>query len=261
MQAGAVFRAVRLRHGWSQGQAAAAAGMCRSVVSSIERGKFEETSFRAARRLAAALGISMTVETRWRGAESARLLDEKHALLVRAVVGRLATQGWQPLPEHTFSIYGERGSIDVLAWSPANRAVLAIEVKTRLPDIQDLLSTMDRKRRLLRTIARAEGWSPLFQASVLVLPEETWARHAIRRFDTVFDAALPARTIEVRHWLDRPQRDLRGIWFLLDDGTGSRKRDLHGSMRVATRRPGAAAVGPRSAAARGAAAPGESGSQ
>jgi transcriptional regulator with XRE-family HTH domain len=246
VQSGAVFRAVRLRHGWSQSQAAAAAGICRSVVSSIERGKFEETSFRAARLLAASLGISMTVETRWRGAEAARLLDERHALLVRAVTGRLAALGWQPLPEHTFSIYGERGSIDVLGCRPADRAVVAVEVKTRLPDIQDLLVTMDRKRRLLRTIARAEGWSPLVQASVLVLPDETWARNAVRRFDPIFDAALPARTIEVRHWLKRPQHDLRGIWFLLDDGTGCRTRDSRHSMRVATRRPGARAACPGS---------------
>lgn len=112
---GSVFRAVRIRRGMSQSQVAEAAGISRAVVSSIERGLLEGTSMRLVRRVSTALGISLELEARWRGAEAATLLDERHARLVRAVVARLTGLGWQAFPEHTFNVWGERGSVDVLA--------------------------------------------------------------------------------------------------------------------------------------------------
>jgi len=249
---GSVFRAVRIRRGMSQSQVAEAAGISRAVVSIIERGLLDDTSLRMIGRVSAALGISCELEARWRGAETATLLDERHARLVQLVVTRLIRLGWQVLPEHTFSIWGERGSIDVLAWHPARRAVLVIEVKTRLADLQDLLSTMDRKRRLASSIARAEGWKPLGVGSLLVLPGETWARTAVGRFDSVFSAALPERSTVVGAWLKAPDRDLRGIWFL-KDAPGSTKCRRGGVMRVRPRR--AAASGDDSRSESGASGP------
>jgi transcriptional regulator with XRE-family HTH domain len=244
---GSVFRAVRIRRGMSQGQVAEAAGVSRTAVSTIERGVLENSSLRIIGRVSAALGISCAFEARWRGAETAALLDERHARVVQLAVARLTRLGWQVFPEHTFSIWGERGSTDVLAWHPVRRAVLVIEVKTRLADLQDLLSTMDRKRRLAPSIARSEDWGPLFIGSLLVLPGETWARTAVGRFDSVFTAALPERAAEVSAWLRAPDRDLRGIWFL-KDAQRSTKRRRGGVMRVRPRRPSAASQSPRSEA-------------
>lgn len=229
----------------SQSQVAEAAGVSRTVVSTIERGLLEDCSLRLIGRVSATLGISCELEARWRGAETAALLDERHARLVQLAVARLTKLGWQVLPEHTFSIWGERGSIDVLAWHGVHRAVLVIEVKTRLVDLQDLLSTMNRKRRLARSIARAEGWRPLLVGSVLVLPGETWARAAVSRFDSVFAAALPERSTVVRAWLRAPDRDLRAIWFL-KDAQGGTKRRKGGVLRVRPRRATATSLSSRS---------------
>jgi transcriptional regulator with XRE-family HTH domain len=242
---GSIFRAVRIRRGMSQSQVAAAAGVSRTAVSTIERGLLEDSSLRLIGRVSATLGISCEFEARWRGAEMATLLDERHARLVQLMVTRLTRLGWQVFPEHTFSIWGERGAIDILAWHPVRRAVLAIEVKTRLADLQDLLSTMDRKRRLAPSIARAEGWKPLLVGSLLVLPGETWARTAVKRFDSVFAAALSERSVEVGTWLKEPDRDLRGIWFL-KDGQGNTKRRTGGVMRVRPRPSSVACRSPRS---------------
>jgi transcriptional regulator with XRE-family HTH domain len=233
---GSAVRAVRIRRGLTQAQVAASAGVSRSLVSLIERGRAEETTIRAVRQVSTTLGLSVALTARWRGAEMAKLLDEAHASLVRAVVRRLTTAGWTIRPEHTFSIWGERGSIDVLAWHPSFRALLCVECKTRLPDLQDLLSTMDRKRRLAPAVARLEGWNPAFVGSVLILPEQTWARNAMRRSGDVLDSALPARTVEIRRWLGCPSGDLRGIWFLLNDSGTNTKRRSGGQMRVRQRR-------------------------
>ena len=63
-------------------------------------------------------------------------------------------------PEVSCSIWGERGSIDLLAWQPRRRALLVIEVKTEITDVGATLATLDRKRRLAPAIVRElEGWT------------------------------------------------------------------------------------------------------
>jgi hypothetical protein len=159
-------------------------------------------------------------------------------------VGSVA-MGWQTLPEHTFNEWGERGSIDCFAWLPGGRAVLCVEIKTRLADLQDLLSTEDRKRRLAPILARKLGWNPVVVGSLIALPEETWARNAVTRYRSIFDAKFPLRATEIRRWLKKPVGDAGGIWFLLNDATGDAKRSPGGSMRVRPRKPNAEASNSR----------------
>jgi transcriptional regulator with XRE-family HTH domain len=230
----------------SQAQVADAAGVGRSVVSLVEQGRLEETSFRSVRRIGSVLGISLPIEPNWRGAELAKLLDERHSVLVRAVIDQLSAHGWQALPEHTFNEWGERGSIDIFAWQAVRRAVLCLEVKTRLVDLQDLLSTEDRKRRLAPNLARRLGWKPLLVGSILVVPDETWARNAVDRCRSVFDAKFPLRTADVRRWLKSPDRDVGGIWFLVNAAPDGTKQRLGGVMRVRARRPPAETARSRS---------------
>ena len=49
-----------------------------------------------------------------------RLVDRAHAALVDYVVGWLRDD-WEVVVEYTFNRYGERGSVDVLAWHAATR--------------------------------------------------------------------------------------------------------------------------------------------
>ncbi len=187
--------------------------MSRALVAVIEGGGLESSSVRTVRRISGALGISIWLDPRWRGADLAKLLDERHALMVREVVRRLEAAGWRTRAEATFSIRGERGSVDVLASHPGTRAMACIEVKTKLADLQDLLSTMDRKRRLAPALARELGWECGVVASILVLPAESWARHGVDRFAPLFDSALPERTRGILAWIHQPDRALNGIWF------------------------------------------------
>ena len=236
VQVGSVIRAVRIRRGLRQSDVASTAGVSPALVSSIERGLFEATSVRAVRRVGAAVGVSLPFAPRWRGSELARLLDARHAAMVREVVTRLTGLGWQAMPEHTFSIYGEHGSIDVFARHRASGAVLVVEVKTRIVDLQDLLATLDRKRRLAPRLARELGWRPDVVGAVVAVPVETQIRHAIAAHRAVFDAACPADTRAVRRWLNRPEHPLRGVWFVLNFSHGSAKRGPGASIRVRPRR-------------------------
>jgi hypothetical protein len=224
---------------------ARAARVSQPLVSQLERGDLGATSVQTLRRVAAAVGVSLPFTPRWRGVDLTKLLDERHAWTVRDVVARLQTLGWVAVPEHTFNVRGEGGSIDVLAWLPDARALLVVEVKTVLADLQDLLSTFDRKRRLAPGLARGLGWNPLVIGALIVMPAETHARSAVARFGPVFDAAYPSRGLPVQRWLRRPERDIRGLWFL-NITPGDPKHRSGGSMRVRPKRQGLARAIPRS---------------
>ena len=74
-------------------------------------------------------------------------------------------------------MYGERGSIDLLAWHEASRTLLVIEFKTELTSIEETLRRHDSKVRLAPGIARERfGWDPAVDARLLVLPEDRTAR-------------------------------------------------------------------------------------
>jgi transcriptional regulator with XRE-family HTH domain len=211
------IRAVRRRKGWRQGDLAAAAGVSRSQVGRIERGESGSLSLNTVRQLAEASGGSVDIVLRWQGEGLARLLDEDHARLVERVVGHLGDLGWVVAVEVSFSRFGERGSIDILAVNSARRALLVIEVKSVTPDMQAMLSGLDRKARLGPSIAKERGWDPVVVARVLVIGDTRTNRRRLGVHASTIAAALPAGTREVRRCLADPVAPgVAGVWFLSD---------------------------------------------
>jgi transcriptional regulator with XRE-family HTH domain len=212
---GATFRAVRIRRGWRQIDVADRAGVHRSVISAIERGHLEHVSVGTLLRVARALDIQLTFTTRWRGGDLDRLLSSRHSSLHEAVARWFGTEmpGWLLAPEVSFSIYGERGIIDILAWHPGERALLVIELKTDIVDVNDLIGSMDRRRRLASRIAHEKGWDPL-------------AAHR-----TVLRNAFPVDGRAMPGWLKRPNRvvDAMSFW---ERGTKGERGDLAARRRV-----------------------------
>jgi len=184
-------------------------------VSGLERGFVEGMTVGTLRAISRALDMPAIVSLGWRSPEVERLRDRLHAAMVEHVVSTLASLGWETAPEHSFNHYGERGWADVLAWHAAERALLVVETKTRLWDLQDTLGALDRKRRRLPGVAtRQLNWRARWVGVILVLPELSTHRHVVERHSATFRSALPARQAEVRNWLASPTRDLRGLWFL-----------------------------------------------
>jgi hypothetical protein len=111
---------------------------------------------------------------------------------------------WVAEPEVSFSIYGERGIIDVLAWHPTRRILLVIELKTEIVDVNETLGTLDRKRRLAAEIARKRGWHPETVATWLVIAPGRTNRRTIAEHVAVLRAKLPADGTAIRRWLRDP---------------------------------------------------------
>ena len=143
------------------------------------------------------------------------MLDERHARLVEAAIRLFGRRGWETAAEVTFSEYGERGSVDVLAGYRPTLAVAVCEVKGSLGSLEETNRLLDAKERLAPRIAMHRfGWSPRIVGRILIVPEDRTIRRTIVRHAETMGVVYPARGREVREWLHRPDRPIRGIWFL-----------------------------------------------
>jgi transcriptional regulator with XRE-family HTH domain len=230
---GLVLRALRRRRGWRQADVASRATTSQATISRAERGHLETLSVRALRSICAALEVKLDLLPRWRGAELDRLLDEDHAALVGAIAAILERLGWTVAVEVTYSRYGERGSIDILAGQRSRRAVVVIEVKTQLVSIEETARRLDQKSRLGADVARERfGWDAASVSRILVLPDRWPERRRAVRHASLLHLLFPVQGRAVRAWLRSPAERIQGLWFhtVRHDLTG--KRNQPAPMRV-----------------------------
>jgi transcriptional regulator with XRE-family HTH domain len=204
----------------------------RSFVSKLERGRGRTADLGRIEKVCRALGADIDVRVRWRGEGLDRLLDEAHAGLVDQVVGRLGRRGWQVALEVTFNEYGDRGSIDVFAWHQPTRSLLVVEIKSVVADAQGTLAPLDRKVRVAPKLARDRGWVAGHVSRLLVIEEGATNRRRVDGFAGLFEAALPARNVEVRRWIAAPVGQINGLAFLSSATQGSTRRTTAGRQRV-----------------------------
>jgi hypothetical protein len=161
-----------------------------STISLIERGHLDRLAVSTIRTVFATVDARFDPVVTRRGGSIDRLLDERHSHLVGAVADVLRANEWFVELEVSFSVYGERGSIDLLAYHPATRTMLVIEVKTELTSIEETIRRHDVKVRLGAQIAVERfGWSL----------ERGWANRLLVVLDTSANRRRVARD-------DRTQR-------------------------------------------------------
>jgi len=215
---GRALRQLRRRRGLRQADVAGVASVAQQTISLIECGHAAAFTIDTVRRAFGALGASYEGLVVWRGGALDRLLDERHAALVSMTAARLPAPGWEIVVEASYSIYGERGSIDILAGHARTRSVLVVEVKSELVSIEELGRKLDEKTRLARRqLCRQRfGWPPTGVGRLLVLPDLDSARRAVARNAALLDGMFPERGRDVRQWLRRPGGELNGILFVAD---------------------------------------------
>jgi transcriptional regulator with XRE-family HTH domain len=237
---GRYVRAVRQQLGLRQRDVAARARVSASGISRVERGRLREVSWSVVEDVCASLEVSLDLRPSWRGFEGHRLLDADHAVIVDYLAGVLRRLGWDVVVEYTFNHYGDRGSVDVLAWHAATRSLLIAEVKSRIVDIQDLLSSVDRKARVVPLLVRLErGWIAVNVGRLVVVRGTRSARAAVERHRATFEVALPTQTRASRRWLRSPSGPLAGVLFVADSRVAAL---THGRRRINRR---ARALSPR----------------
>jgi transcriptional regulator with XRE-family HTH domain len=229
-------RAVRHRLGWRQQDVASKAGVSQDTVSRVERGQLDSLQVRTIRAVMRVLEMELVLGARWRGGELDRLVDEGHAALGARVCELLESAGWVVRPEVSFAIYGERGSIDVLAWHPLARILLVVEVKTTFNSAEETLRRHDVKVRLAPGVARERfGWAPGAVGRLLVLPDVSTARRRVARHESLLRAAYPPRGLAALSWL-RDAAASRGLLLFLSP-TPPRRGSQPALSRRRVRRP------------------------
>jgi transcriptional regulator with XRE-family HTH domain len=219
IRVGAAFRAVRTRRRWRQQDVAERAGVSRAFVSLAERGHLDRVSLRTIRRIAAVLDIRIDVVARWRGGELDRLLSGRHSALAESVAATfIKLPGWSVAPEVSFSIYGERGIIDLLAFHEPSGTLLVIELKTAIVDVNELVGNVDRKRRLAARIAAERGWRATSVSSWIIVAAGTTNRRRVTAHRTMLRAAYPHGGRAMHAWIRRPVGRVAGLsmWSSVD---------------------------------------------
>src|SRR6185295_16305946 len=130
---GGLVRAMRIRRGWRQLDLAATAGVSTATVSRFERGHVVDMPLRTVRAIAGALEIRIELLPRSRGGDVDRIINARHAALSEAVIEWLGRfPDWVVRPEVSYSWFGERGVVDIVAWHARTRALLEVELKTSI---------------------------------------------------------------------------------------------------------------------------------
>lgn len=230
---GAAFRAIRVRKGWRQRDLARRAGVSQATVSRIERGVLSGVPLGTLRAVAIALEAQFDPLVRWHGGDLPRLLGARHAALHEAA-SRLfgSLDGWLAEPEVSFSIYGERGVIDVFAWHAATRSLLVVELKTEFVDVNELMGTLDRKRRLAPVVAQDRGWAPLSVSTWVLVADSRTNRRVVAAHVLVLRSKLPVDGRTMRAWVRGPVGRVDALTFLPSTHQASRRTALAPVRRV-----------------------------
>lgn len=234
---GAAIRAIRVRRGWRQTDLSKRARVSPSVIGRIERGDASSVTLGKLRRVANTLGARLEAFVRWDGADLPRLLDARHAAMHEALAGMFeALEGWVVEPEVSFSIHGERGIIDILAWHPGRRMLLVIELKTEVVEVGVLLGKMDQRRRLGANVARQFGWDPLAVSTWVVIADGRTNRRVVAAHRTVLRGKFPVDGRSMRRWLRDPHERIDALGFLPKRHVATLGRNVVPVRRVGARR-------------------------
>jgi transcriptional regulator with XRE-family HTH domain len=191
------------------------AGVSISTVSRLEHGELDRISLRALRNVAAKLEVVLELVPHSSGGDLERFVNARHAALGESVSAWMTQQpGWIVAPEVSFSIYGERGIIDLLVWHEASCSLVVIELKTAIVDVDELIGTLDRKRRLAATVARERGWTPRSFSAWLIVGDSRTNRRRVAEHRVLLTSSLPSDGRSLASLFRHPeQASLSGIAF------------------------------------------------
>lgn len=187
-------------------------GCSASVISRLEHGNLRACSLATLERLVDVMDGRLALSIQWRGGELDRLLDADHAAIQEAWARRKLRlrPSLRSRQEVTYNQYGDRGSIDDLAFDPASRVLVVTEIKTGIYEVGATLAKMDEKERLAPGIARRLGWVAQRVVPCLVLADTRTNRRRLVDHVAQF-ARFDCRGHAAAAWLRDPTRPIGGL--------------------------------------------------
>ena len=238
-QLGSLFRAVRIQRRLRQVDVARLAGCSPSSVSRIERGRFDTLPIATIRQVGAVLEIRLDLVPAWRGGDLERIVNVRHSALHERLADRLRrAPGWESAAEVSFSIWGERGVIDRLAFHAGRRMLGVFELKADLSDPAGLVAQIDRYSRLAREIARSRGWEADVVSCWAIVADTDTNRRRVAAHRELLRGAFPSDRRRFAEWLRDPVARMDGLMFVAYPRVGTSTRSLAAVKRVRVARTG-----------------------
>jgi transcriptional regulator with XRE-family HTH domain len=204
-----------------------------ATISRIERGLFGTLSIEVIRRVATALEIRVDLVPLWRGGDLERVVSIRHSALHERLADRLGRYpGWTSAAEVSFSIWGERGVIDRLAFHSERRMLVVFELKADLSDPAGLIAQVDRYRRLAPEIARGRGWEAASVSCWAVVADTDTNRRRLKAHHELLRGAFPASRRELAELLQDPVSRVDGLTFVAYPPARTGTRSLTAIKRV-----------------------------
>lgn len=128
----------------------------------------------------------------------------------------------------------------MLGWHAAQRALLVCELKSDVVDPQELVGSLDRKRRLARKIAHDRGLDPATISCWVIVAESSANRRRVDGYRAFFANAYPTDGRAIRAWLRRPVGEVAALSFLpiMHPRTGKQIRSTRQRVHRASARSG-----------------------
>jgi len=195
---GKAIHGIRSTLRWSQRELSRRSGVSQSMISAVERSLAGDLTFASASRLLEAMGARLTigVDAPYLGSRRAQT-DPAHARLSGSVARSLVGQGWKVATEVEVGGDRSRGWIDILAYHPATRMLLVIELKTEIHDLGAIDRNLGWYQREAVAAARRLGWRPSRIHGSLLLLATTVNDESVRFNRESLARIFPARVNEL----------------------------------------------------------------
>jgi alkylation response protein AidB-like acyl-CoA dehydrogenase len=115
---------------------------------------------------------------------------------------------------------------NLLGWHAETRTLLVVELKTAIVDANEMVGSMDRRRRLAVRIARERGWEAAAVATWVLVSDTRANRRRLADHVGLLRTAFPADGRAMRRWLGHPVAAVAALSFLSPDRN---TRDKHTS--------------------------------
>lgn len=221
---GMLFRTVRVHLHLRQEDVARRAGVAQSSVSRLERGHLATLRLDGVRAVANVLQLRLDLKPSWRGGDLEQVTNARHSALHERLADRLVgADGWVSAAEVSYSIWGERGVIDRLAYHAGRQMLAVFEIKADLSDPAGLVAQVDRYRRLAPEIAHNRAWEADKVSCWAVIADSDTNRRRLAAHRTLLRTAFPADGRVLGEWLRDPADRLDGLTFMAypRHGTGT----------------------------------------
>jgi transcriptional regulator with XRE-family HTH domain len=228
---GAAVLDERRRRGWSVRDLASRARVSATTVNGIEAG--ERASLDVYSRLLVVLGLSLSLGPGdGHGRRGPLVGDLVHSAMGEMEARLLASLGYELAIDHPYQHYQFAGRADVLAWHRDRGALLHLENRTRLPDLQEAAGSFNAKCQYLAPVlARQIGLGRFVsQTHVMVGLWSSEVIHAVKRRPATIRALAPDGDTRLEAWLrgDPPPGGTSRSFVLLDPLAGPRQQAIAG---------------------------------